>query len=734
MIHKIPEIRAAMDDYDILAITETWLNSKVNINFKNYTILRKDDKGQDKRLRNVAKGGLCFLIKSCINYKERKNVSWTKDKTEILAITLQTTKGELDLILVYRTPSKNLSTNQWNNLWNNVRPGTPTLIMGDLNAKSKIWNYRSTDHAGTQLMKSMDNADMHVVNSETMSRSASGLQSPSNIDLVITDFSMMQRTRCADTGLTMGSDHQIDWRKVNLNLENFKSRVTEKIDKNENLDDIVEDLASTLNRAMSVAIGQRPVNDRAPKDSNKQVRRPNNRQTWWDAQCEEMRQKKKRALLKFTSKPNSTYWETYKAIEGEFKKLIKEKKRDSWTKFAESINHQTSKTTIWKKVKSLQQTFTKNNKTGQDTKERNTQEEKEIKKILGEDKLMPSTGNFLPQPLSDSTIRENDETRITLRNVDKALKKSNDKSAPGEDAIDYHIIKKLNADFRDMLAKIYTKVWVQGRIPKAWKRAIIVLLEKPGKSSLRSIALTNCTGKILERIVNERLIKWAESEHIMDEWQNGFRRNRSTIDNLVKLTNDVHVGFATGKYTLAAFLDIESAYDRVDHTTLIEILKKKECPTMIVNYIINWLTDRTAKIIRRFEKPAEGRVTRGLPQGSILSPMLYNIYTSDLGKGLDRSKIKILQYADDIVVYVTNSNMDINRKTLETAIQTIIKNLRVIKLSLATGKTGLVNFSMLNMSRMTNRSVLSGGNVAIRVGDSTIRDGPSIKFLGVILD
>lgn len=131
-------------------------------------------------------------------------------------------------------------------------------------------------------------------------------------------------------------------------------------------------------------------------------------------------------------------------------------------------------------------------------------------------------------------------------------------SAPGEDDIDYFTIDKTNTDFRKILADLYTKVWNTGKIPTKWKMSVVILLDKPGKDALRPIALTNCVGKIMEKIVNYRLVDWAEKNNIMHEWQNGFRKNRSTLDNLVKLTTDFNNNLAKRRSTPAVFLDAES--------------------------------------------------------------------------------------------------------------------------------------------------------------------------------
>ena len=233
--------------------------------------------------------------------------------------------------------------------------------------------------------------------------------------------------------------------------------------------------------------------------------------------------------------------------------------------------------------------------------------------------------------------------------------------------------------------------------------------------------------KVLERVINKRLTNWAEQNNIMDKKQTGFRKKRSTIDNLTILTSDVRRGFEYMRDTLAACIDVKSAYDNVNHDTLVQKLIQKNCPEKITNFVENWIANREIKCIRGYSEPVKGIQKKGLPQGAILSPILYNIYTADIANNINLQLVNMLQYADDIVVYATSNARDLNRNVLEEAMGIIIKNLHNIKLDIAEDKTNLINFSKRNKSSRRVKAM-------VMVKGREIKEEENIKFLGITLD
>ncbi|GBN09130.1 putative RNA-directed DNA polymerase from transposon BS, partial [Araneus ventricosus] len=140
-------------------------------------------------------------------------------------------------------------------------------------------------------------------------------------------------------------------------------------------------------------------------------------------------------------------------------------------------------------------------------------------------------------------------------------------SSPGPDSITYSMIKHLTAESQDVLLHFYNRIWQEQYFPTLWQQAIIIPLLKPGKdpknpSNYRPIALTCCLCKLLERMINRRLVHYLEANKYLHPFQSGFRKGRSTIDNLLALETDIRLSFLQRKHLVAIFFDIEKAYDR----------------------------------------------------------------------------------------------------------------------------------------------------------------------------
>lgn len=144
--------------------------------------------------------------------------------------------------------------------------------------------------------------------------------------------------------------------------------------------------------------------------------------------------------------------------------------------------------------------------------------------------------------------------------------------------------------------------------------------------------MSSCVSKIMERIINERLMWWAERHGILDNWQNSFQKGRSCLDNLARVKIEVNIAPRTGERIAIAFLDINAAYDSVTRARdiLTDKLIEEGCPTRLWKYIEEWMTDKCTNFVLSKAKEVHYVVNKGLPQGGVLSSLLYAIYTKDI--------------------------------------------------------------------------------------------------------
>ncbi|KAA5655294.1 reverse transcriptase family protein, partial [Pseudomonas aeruginosa] len=234
-------------------------------------------------------------------------------------------------------------------------------------------------------------------------------------------------------------------------------------------------------------------------------------------------------------------------------------------------------------------------------------------------------------------------------------------SAPGEDGIPYSFLSHLGEKGLNYFLNLINKILLTGDIPPSWRSHIVLPFLKPSKvqsdiKSYRPIVLSSVITKVVEHLIKNRLEWYIENNEYLSQTQFGFRKGKSVGDNLGILVTDIRNAFSDKKSVVAAFLDINSAYDNV----LLHILKSKldklKVPYFLTNSIVNLLSERTIILdVGGPYKPSR-LVWRGLPQGSVLSPLLYNIYTYDL-EGSVGDSASLLQYADDLVIYASDMSV-----------------------------------------------------------------------------
>ena len=262
-------------------------------------------------------------------------------------------------------------------------------------------------------------------------------------------------------------------------------------------------------------------------------------------------------------------------------------------------------------------------------------------------------------------IDDVDETEVvplTKQEIAAVIKKIKSKKAPGWDAIEIQVVKKLWETQENILYNIFNDCKTLEIFPKEWKKSLVVTLIKAADkdptlpASNRPICLLPVLGKILEGIILNRL---QESNDLkLSDEQYVFRKGRSTEDAICKLRD--HLDNNRGKYCLGMFLDIRNAFNNLWWPDIIDTLKKLECPGDILGLIQDYLRNRSL-IFRTESGEVWRQMTKGCPQGSLLGPFLWNIVFDGMNQVLKTNGYgKIVAYADDSVILVEgNSRMEL---------------------------------------------------------------------------
>lgn len=284
------------------------------------------------------------------------------------------------------------------------------------------------------------------------------------------------------------------------------------------------------------------------------------------------------------------------------------------------------------------------------------------------------------------------EAPITINELESCIKYKD--TSPGCDNISYSMISNLPSNGKKFLLFIYNTFYSNGFVPKQWRQIAIVPIPKPGRdlttSSLRPISLISSVCKVFHNILLNRIEWFVEHNHMLSHNTTGFRKGRSTIENLSCLTSRIQIGFSERKLTIACFIDIDNAYNNVDLNSLLDTMDRIGIGAKNCKYIWNFLSERHLRVKGNNYEVTSRISRRGLAQGDPLSPLLFNITTMHICKLFNT--VFISQYADDFVLYTTSKTITEASTNLQIALDKFTRLLFDIGLDISTTKTKLCVF------------------------------------------
>ena len=310
----------------------------------------------------------------------------------------------------------------------------------------------------------------------------------------------------------------------------------------------------------------------------------------------------------------------------------------------------------------------------------------------------------------------------------KALKKCHD-TAVGCDDIHYQFLKHLPFRSLDSLLRIFNKVWRTGILPDSWKEAIVVPIPKPGKDSTnpgnyRPIALTSCICKTMERMVNDRLVWFLEKNKLIVTVQSGFRKQRGTLDHLVRFETFIREAFIKKEHVVSVFFDLESAYDTTWKYGIMNDLHDFGIRGNLAYFISAFVNERQfrVRVGDTLSNPHEQEM--GVPQGSILSVTLFSVKINNIVKSVCPG-VECFLYVDDFCICYRSKHMH----TIERQLQQVLNNLS--KWSSENGfkfsrtETRCMHFCQSRKLHLDPDLTLDGVHIEVV---------PEFKFLGLLFD
>lgn len=263
---------------------------------------------------------------------------------------------------------------------------------------------------------------------------------------------------------------------------------------------------------------------------------------------------------------------------------------------------------------------------------------------------------------------------ILERDIISIINKLNPKKAHGCDGISIQMIKMCPSEIAKPLSLIFKRCIEDGYFPKIWKKANVQPVHKKAsrqtKTNYRPISLLPVCGKILEKVIFDNMYAFFTRNKLITKNQSGFRPGDSTINQLLAITTEIYEAFENSNEVRAAFLDISKAFDKVWHEGLIFKLKQNGINGSLLTFLENYLSDRYQRVVLNGMESNWEKVYSGVPQGSVLGPLLFLIYINDLDEGIS-SNIKL--FADDSSLFARVIEVGATHQQIMKDLDTITK-------------------------------------------------------------
>ena len=310
--------------------------------------------------------------------------------------------------------------------------------------------------------------------------------------------------------------------------------------------------------------------------------------------------------------------------------------------------------------------------------------------------------------------------------------------AKGVDGVPQSVIVKALPIIGNFLVRIFNSSFAQGIFPGSWKQAQLIALKKSAapssESDFRPIALLCFLSKVLEKIAHTQITEYLHKNKILDPFQAGFRRHHSTQTALIKITDDIRIAIDKKKITLLLLFDFSKAFDTISPCKLLSKLRQLGFSRMALLWIKSYLQGRTQIVISKNHGTSDWLQTNlGVPQGSVLGPLLFSLYVNDLQDVLNGHTVKHMFYADDLQIYVhsTMNELQEDLSRLSEAARQVAEWAERSGLRLNTGKTKAIFFGSKRKVNDLNSMCLPG--IEMQNGE-LIPFSNEVVSLGVTLD
>jgi Reverse transcriptase (RNA-dependent DNA polymerase)/Endonuclease-reverse transcriptase len=708
---KLNVIKHIIHEYrpHILALNETRLDEECQINLRGFYCIRKD--------RTRRGGGVAILIREDVEFKEI-NFNISANCIENAACIINWHGKQLSILNCYIPPNAKITENDLRSIFNITDESY--IIVGDLNAHNEIWGCFEDNQRGRWLLDAIEHNDAVLMNTGAVTRVSCPPQRNSAVDMAICSRDVGLSQTWTPIENTYDSDHLpilieltiVSARPIKLTR---RTDIYKNIDKEKFGSEVYEEFVDFQHAVTPEETYKKFMNIIKRKTSGCSVQKTKSKfikPIWWDEKCDEAMEQVSKAYKNLRDSGTREAYINLRRTEAVGKQVLRRTSKNSFQNFVENLRPREPIGKVWSMAKKF---------------DGNTSASKALDTNVAEALLDKCACPFV-MPLGPEFVFSPDSQfqKFTMCEFEAVLEDQKD-TAVGLDGVSYGLIKALPMSIKTILLRVFNECVEKSSIPEEWRESCVVHIRKPNRpandlDSFRPITLLPVTRKCVEKMIGTRIEHHMETNNKLPDQQYGFRKGRGTRDCVTLLHADILHGFLNKQHTLAVFIDVKSAYDNVLIDFMCKELQKTDLDPFLCRFI--WVLFNTRVIYMDGHHNLGTRTScKGIPQGSPISPMLFNIITRIL-KQLELFGCKYIQYADDIVIYATGQSIDVLRRNIQDAVNDVQNCLQNIGLGLAPTKTQMILF--------TKKYKI--GQLSINVGSHNIQLSDSVKYLGVIFD
>ena len=329
--------------------------------------------------------------------------------------------------------------------------------------------------------------------------------------------------------------------------------------------------------------------------------------------------------------------------------------------------------------------------------------------------------DFLPSP-NCHTMHVEESTPAEIEEIIRGLKNS----AAGWDDIKPVILKTVSDCLAYPLSVLFNKSICEGSFPSELKIAKVVPIFKGGDpkcfSNYRPISVLSAFSKIFERLMYNRMINFINKFQILSPYQFGFRKGFSADSALALLVDNITKALDKGDYFIGLFIDLSKAFDTVAHDILLHKLKHYGLRGVIFDWLKSYIMNRKQFVVYNETPSAMDYIRCGVPQGSILGPLLFLLYVNDLP--FVSRQLNTIMFADDTNLFLQDHDLVQLQNRFNEELKKVSSWIKLNKLSLNISKTHCLLFTRKKQSDL---------QIELKIDDTPVQLSNRTKFLGVIL-